>query len=115
MEKKIIKETALERIKRLLELAEEMAKENTELSRKLEKRYVGLARSISEHYRVKIPKELKQKICKKCNNFLVPGINCSVRIVSGKPGYVLYKCECGAAKRLFLAPKSNRSEHRPAS
>jgi len=105
VENKVVKEIAFERIKRLLELAEEKARENTEYSRMLEKRYVKLAREISAHYRVKIPKELKQKICKKCNNFLIPGINCSVRKVSGNPGYLVCKCECGAEKKIFLRAK----------
>ncbi len=108
MENKIVKEIASERVVRLLELAESMARENTDFSRKLEKRYVSLAREISAHYRVKIPKGLKYKICKKCNNFLIPGINCTVRKISANPSYVVYKCECGAVKKVFLEGKPTK-------
>ncbi|MFP3215038.1 MAG: ribonuclease P protein component 4 [Candidatus Micrarchaeota archaeon] len=100
MKEKIVKKIANERIEKLLELAEQRTRENNELSRKLAKRYVKLARDISMHYKVSIPKEKKQMICKKCNNFLIPGINCSVRIASSKK-YVVYKCECGAEKHIF--------------
>jgi len=102
MKEKIVKKIAKERIEKLLELAEHRTRENNELSRKLAKRYVRLARDISMHYKVGIPKDKKQTMCKKCNNFLIPGINCSVRIASSNK-YVVYKCkcECGAEKHIF--------------
>jgi len=100
MKEKIVKKIAKERVEKLLELAEQRTRENNELSRKLAKRYVRLARDISMHYKVGIPKEKKRIICKRCNNFLIPGINCSVRIASSNK-YVVYKCECGAEKHIF--------------
>ncbi|MEM0074364.1 MAG: hypothetical protein QXF85_00530 [Candidatus Micrarchaeaceae archaeon] len=102
--KNVVRELASDRISRLLGLAEAMARQNTELSRDLEKRYVRLASRISAHYKVKMPKELEQKICKKCNNFLVPGINCTVRLASGRK-YIVYKCECGAERHIFYGNK----------
>ncbi|MGB9732571.1 MAG: ribonuclease P protein component 4 [Candidatus Micrarchaeia archaeon] len=100
MKNELIEDIAQERINRLLELAEERALENTSFSLKLSKRYVELARRISMHYKVKISKEKKERICKNCNNFLVPGINCTVRLASSKK-FVVYKCECGAEKHIF--------------
>lgn len=91
----LVKRTALFRIRRLLGMAEERTIEGTEASRALARRYVGLAGKISTHYRVKIPKALKSRICKKCGSFLVPGINCKVRVVSSH-GYVAYACDCGS-------------------
>lgn len=90
----LVKRTALFRIRRLLGMAEERTVENTDDSRRLAKRYSGIAERISTHYRVEIPKALKSRICRKCGNFLVPGINCSVRLASSH-GYVAYACECG--------------------
>ncbi len=90
----LVKRTALSRIRRLIYMAEERTVENTASSRRLAKRYVGLAEKISTHYKVKIPNALKMRICKKCGNFLVPGINCKVRLASVH-GYVVYACECG--------------------
>ena len=50
---------ALERIYRLFELAENADKEH-------QKRYLELAGKIGTGTRVKIPKELKKKYCRKC-------------------------------------------------
>jgi ribonuclease P protein subunit RPR2 len=100
MKNNLVKEIAKDRVEKLLKLAEERALENTEASIKLSKRYVELARKISMHYKVGIPKKLKNRICKKCNNFLIPGINCSVRLASSKR-FLIYKCECGAEKHIF--------------
>ncbi len=97
--KSLVKSIAEERILLLLDLAEKMAIENTEQSISLEKRYVLLAKRISAHYKVKIPKGLKQRICKKCNNFIVPGINGKVRLASS--GYFVYECECGSENHFF--------------
>jgi ribonuclease P protein subunit RPR2 len=90
----LVKRTALFRIRRLLGMAEERTVENTASSRELARRYVGLARRISEHYKVRIPGPLKPRICKKCGNFMVPGVNSRVRLASVH-GYVAYVCECG--------------------
>ncbi|MEM4262088.1 MAG: hypothetical protein QXI10_03935 [Candidatus Diapherotrites archaeon] len=54
----------LERIYRLFELAEQEFEKKPERS----KRYVEIAREISKKTKAKIPKELKQKFCKKCNS-----------------------------------------------
>ncbi|MEM3781718.1 MAG: hypothetical protein QXT43_02025 [Candidatus Micrarchaeaceae archaeon] len=107
--KDIVKEIAKCRISRLLELAYAMARQNTEQSRQLEKRYVRLARLISAHYKVKIPKEQEQRICKSCNNLLVPGINCTVRLASGRK-YLAYRCECGAERHVFMPKKQRASD-----
>lgn len=49
---------ALERIYRLFELANE--------KKEYAKRYIQIAHKISEKTKTKIPKELKQKHCRKC-------------------------------------------------
>lgn len=105
----LVKRTALTRIRTLLDLAEERALENTDASRKLAKRYVNLAKKMSTHYKVKIPKGLKSKICKSCDNFLIPGINCKV-IVASVHGYIACVCECGNEVHVHYkeAKKSNR-------
>jgi ribonuclease P protein subunit RPR2 len=90
----LVRRTALFRMRRLLALAEERTVKNTPDSRRLAKRYAGIAERISTHYKVKMPKALDSKVCRKCGNFLVPGINCNVRLASSH-GYVAYACECG--------------------
>ena len=92
------------RIGILLAKAELRTAEGTAASKKLAKRYVSQARKISSRYGVRLPKELKNRICRKCGNFLVPGVNCSVKLASAH-GYVVYACECGAERHLFYKKK----------
>ena len=71
MSKKIVEE----RMKILFKKAKENVKTNPALS----KRYVRLIRKLSLKNNVKIPSYIKREICK-CDNVLIPGYNCSVRI-----------------------------------
>lgn len=104
----IVEKTAADRMRRLLGMAEERAKEGTAASMALEKRYVTIARRISTHYKVRIPDGLKHRICKNCGSFLVPGVNCKVRL-SSSHGYLVYLCECGAETHSFYKPARGKS------
>ncbi len=89
--KDVVKKIALERIGILFDNAEI----TTEADLALSKRYVATLRKISSHYKVTIPKRMKDRICTSCNVVLVPGLNCKIRIVSSHR-YVAYKCNgCG--------------------
>jgi ribonuclease P protein subunit RPR2 len=55
-----------ERIEILLKQAMENIQDNPDRSR----RYVSLAKKLALKYRIKIPKQYKKRICKKCNSFL---------------------------------------------
>ena len=101
----LVKRIAKCRIGILFGLAEEKTLKDTEASRRLARRYISIARTISAHYKVKIPRELKYRICKKCGSFLVPGINCRVRVASAH-GYVAYVCECGGETHIHYKPKA---------
>jgi ribonuclease P protein subunit RPR2 len=102
----LVKRTALFRIGRLLGMAEELTSENTGESRRLAKRYVAIAVRVGTHYKVRIPNSLKARICKNCGNFLVPGINCRVRLASAH-GYAVYGCECGGESHIHYKAKSS--------
>ena len=92
--RRISRKIARERIDILFHLALERTKMG---DLDLAKRYVELMRKISEKYNVRIPKEMKYHICKKCNAFLYPGITASVRLKKRK---VVIKCNiCGNYKR----------------
>lgn len=94
-----IKDIAKERIEWLLNLADKVYYQNKDLSR----RYVYLALRIARRARIKIPKELKWRICKKCFTLLKPGVNCRVRI---RRGYIYIQCNnCG---NLIRTPLSRR-------
>jgi ribonuclease P protein subunit RPR2 len=99
----IVKEIAAERISILYDLAREHASDDIRLS----KECVKTLRRISAHYKVKIPKKLKEKICRSCNLVLIPGLTASVRIASGK-GYVVYRCkECGRERHIFYRARGS--------
>jgi len=78
---------ALERIYRLFELAEG----NDEYA----KRYLQLAKRIGEKCRVSVPKELKEKYCKKCF---------SLKVTQKKEApFLIVTCkECGFSKKFGL-------------
>lgn len=98
---KIMKDIAIERIERLFSLAKDRTVLGDAESKRLAKRYVGMAKRISTHYRVPLPKMVKNSVCKKCGAVLIAGLNCSVRVASSKR-YMVYKClECGEEKHIF--------------
>jgi ribonuclease P protein subunit RPR2 len=95
---------ARERIEILFKLAEQEFPEHKDRSN----RYVELARKIGMKYKVRIPRELKRKFCRKCYAYIKPGVNCKVTIDSQKK-YVEYKCEeCGHVKRYIYSQKSQK-------
>lgn len=90
------KALALERIERLVQLAEEVWPEDRSLSR----RYLELAWRLKLRYRVRLPPHLRGKFCRKCRSLLRPGSSCRVRVRSGR---VVRVClECGHLTRVPL-------------
>jgi len=81
---------AKERIEKLLKLAEEQAK-HPERS----KRQIELARKIGLRYNIRFTKGQKQRFCKKCNQILIPGRTCSVRLDSEKKLLTIKCLDCG--------------------
>lgn len=100
-EKKLEREIAERRIRKLLELAEKTKLENYELA----KRYVELARKIAMKYRVKIPKELRT-FCRKCH---YPYRHDRVRVRVRKRRVIVTCLNCGYVRRF---PISKRSKSR---
>jgi|TARA_Y100000310_G_scaffold281258_1_gene301608 ribonuclease P protein subunit RPR2 len=90
------KKVAKERILELFKQAKLKFKGNKSLAN----RYVGLARKIAMKYRLSIPKDLRRKFCKKCYKYLVPGVNCRIRIQKGKR--VLLCMECKYISRIHF-------------
>ncbi len=103
-EERLVREVAQDRMERLFRLAEALAGSSNRGDEKLGKRYVALLKRISAHYKVRMPREIKNRICKGCNSVLVPGISCRVRIAS--QGYIVYTCTCGMQKRIALKGSS---------
>jgi ribonuclease P protein subunit RPR2 len=91
-----IRQIARERIEILLRLARQVFLEDPSLS----KRYVELAQLIGMKSGVRLPRDAKTFICKRCGNLLVPGRNCRVRIRSETGTTVLITClDCESKKR----------------
>lgn len=89
--KNLVNEIAGERIRILFSLAADAMA----IDRDLAKKYVKSMRYISSHYKVQLPKKIKNGICRHCDEVLVPGINATTRIASSK-GYIVTKCnKCG--------------------
>ncbi len=94
-----VHDIARQRIERLFLLAQEVAKSDLCLA----DRYVELALRISMRTRVRIPRELKRSVCRKCKAFLYPGITSRVRMHARRSPHVSVTClNCGAVRRYLL-------------
>jgi len=83
------RKAALERVKILFKEAGQIFKEDP----KLADRYVYLARKIAMKFKVRIPRELKRKFCKHCYKYIVPNVNCRVRLHNGHLVYYCLECK----------------------
>ncbi|MEK6962856.1 MAG: ribonuclease P protein component 4 [Nanoarchaeota archaeon] len=96
------KKLAVDRIHTLFLEAEEQFKKRPELSN----RYVELARKIAMKARVQMPHEYKRRFCKKCHSYLMPGVNCRVRLTQHKVVYT-----CGVCKEYMRMPYVTKIRH----
>jgi ribonuclease P protein subunit RPR2 len=88
--KKIQRKIADERIKKLFNMAKIRALAGDFY---FANHYVFLARKIAMRYRLLLGKEYKRSFCRNCYSFLVPGLNCRVRIQRGKIIIFCNNCE----------------------
>ena len=86
---------AEKRIKFLFQQAKEHFKQDSKLSDK----YIKLARRIVMKYKVKLTSEMKKRFCKNCHKYLVPGVNCRIRL--HKHRLIVY---CFACKHFMRHP-----------
>ena len=86
------------RMVQLVELAQKTYEENPNLAR----RYIKIVLKYRDKNRVRIPKGIKNKFCKKCFTPWIPGKTVRIRIIPNR--YVLYTClNCNYKKRIPLA------------
>jgi len=95
---------AQERMRILLDLAGKESEKNPERA----KRHVQLARRIGTRYNIKFPKELKRKFCKKCNIYLVPGRNSTVRACRKRQAMEVHCLSCGHVARFPYAREKGK-------
>ncbi|MCC6051343.1 MAG: hypothetical protein LM580_11585 [Thermofilum sp.] len=95
-----LRDLARERVAILLELAEEVLREDEALAR----RYVELAFRIAAKARLKLPRRLKRRYCRRCKTPLVPGLTARVRVKRGCGGrrLVVTCLRCGFIRRYPL-------------
>jgi len=95
--KSSLKDHARERIEILFKHAESVFKKQPGDAKLAVKR----AREVGMKFRVRMPKGVKRKYCKKCSAFLKPGVNCTVRLSQKKQPHRVIMCkECGAVMRV---------------
>jgi len=80
---------AQNRIRFLFQHAKEVFKEDSKLSDK----YVKIARKIAMKYKIRLPSSLKKRFCKHCHKYLVPSVNCRIRIHKHRLIYYCLSCK----------------------
>jgi len=93
------KQIALQRIHTLFRLAREVIREDPELAQ----RYVKIARKIAMGTKLRLPREYRRLVCRNCKSFILPGVNCRIRIQSRREPHVVITClNCGKHSRIPL-------------
>lgn len=99
------KRIALQRIRSLFRLAREVIHENAALAQ----RYVDIARKVAMAARVRLPKECRRQVCRHCKSFILPGVNCRVRIKQRREPHLVITClNCGRQMRIPLRKREER-------
>jgi ribonuclease P protein subunit RPR2 len=88
-------ELVLERIRRLFELALKESKTHPERS----SRHAELIKKLSMRYNVRLPAEIRRRICGKCSAFMVPGGNSRVRTNERQKAVMVRCLRCGHLAR----------------
>jgi len=80
-------------VKRRIRFLFNEAKASLKKDANLSVKYVKLARRMAMKYKIKLPSELKKKFCKHCYSYLIPGVNCRVRIHKHRVIYCCLNCK----------------------
>ncbi len=72
-------------------------------------RYASLAAKIGMRYNVRLPSEFRRRYCRSCHVFLIPGVNCRVRIGRGR-----VTTTCGACGDIRRFPYTEEQKARRA-
>ena len=90
-----IKEIALERMEILIK----NAISNSVSDPQLASRQATLAKKISTKYRISMPYEMKMVFCKKCKQFIAPGVNSKIRM--GRSSLKSIRITCGFCGHIY--------------
>jgi len=101
----VTRRIALQRIHVLFRFAKETIREDPLLAQ----RYVKVARKIAMAAKLRLPSEYRQLICRHCKSFILPCVNCRVRIQQRREPHVVVTCfNCGKHSRIPLKSGRNR-------
>ena len=99
------KQIALQRVHTLFRLAREVVHEDPELAQ----RYVKIARKIAMGTKLRLPREYRRLVCRHCKSFILPGVNCRIRIQSRREPHVVITClNCGKHSRMPLKSREKK-------
>jgi ribonuclease P protein subunit RPR2 len=100
------KRIAMQRIRKLFHLARETVHEDPALAQ----RYVDIARKVAMAAKVRLPREYRRQVCRHCKSFILPGVNCRVRVKQRREPHVVITClNCGKQMRIPLKRREKSS------
>ncbi|MBI4210918.1 MAG: ribonuclease P [Candidatus Diapherotrites archaeon] len=82
------KQAAWEEIRALFESAAAVFPSSPRLA----DRHVRKARRLAMKHKIRLPSSLQRRFCKHCYRFLVPSVNCRIRLVNGKVSCFCFGC-----------------------
>ena len=101
------RQIARQRIHTLFNLAKEIVHDDPALAQ----HYVDMARKISMAAKIRLPNEYRRQVCKHCKGFMLPGVNCRVRLKQRREPHVVITClKCGGKTRIPLAKRKELSK-----
>lgn len=102
-----IRRIAKQRVQALFLLAMETYRADPLLAQ----RYVDIARRIAMAAKIRLPTEYKRMVCRHCKSFILPGVNCRVRIKHRREPHVVITClKCGKYMRVQLKGRGRKFE-----
>lgn len=95
--KKFIKRASAEAVEILLDQAEQAFASHPQRSR----RYVQMAFALIKKNRIRLPREMRLRFCKKCLRYWMPDKTVTITFEPRRNG-MLFTCACGAKRRVIL-------------
>ncbi|MFW9910930.1 MAG: ribonuclease P [Candidatus Thorarchaeota archaeon] len=93
------KRLARARIEILWEQASEIARTDREGAR----RRMQIAARVAQRARIKVPKDVKRRVCRQCGIVLIPGESCRVRMRNNRAKHLTVTCTaCGNITRYYI-------------
>jgi ribonuclease P protein subunit RPR2 len=97
-----IRSIARQRVQTLFTLA----RETLDADPMLAQQYVDTARRIAMSAKIRLPRQYRRQVCRHCKRFILPGVNCRVRIKQLREPHMVTTClNCGKQTRIPLSKK----------